>query len=267
MIKETVMTSLKAFRKVIIEKSPEILLGVAIFGSVSAVGMAIKVTPEAEFLIKEELEKISEEQEIDITEIKLKWSDYVRICWKVYLLTGIMLSTSIVAMILSNYIRAKRAGALATAFAITQETLRTYQDKVIEEVGKKKEEKIRDSVAKEKLKKHDKDNSMVVLTGYGNYLFFDAFSGRYFRSNIDEVKRALNDLNAKINKDFYASVNDFYDLLGLKPINAGDSLGWSGGLVEINFSTQISDKEHNEEPCMVIDFHYFEPFEEYKNLH
>ena len=267
MIKETIITSLKAFRKVIIEKSPEILLGVAIFGSVSAVGMAIKVTPEAESLIKEELEKIAEEQEIDISEINLKWTDYVRICWKVYLLTGIMLSTSIVAMILSNYIRAKRAGALATAFAITQETLRTYQDKVIEEVGKKKEEKIRDSIAKDKLSLHDKDNSTIILTGNGNYLFFDSFSGRYFRSNIDEVKRAQNELNAMINKDIYASVNDFYDLLNLKHISAGDSLGWSGGLVDINFSTQISDKEHNEEPCIVIDFHDFEPFEEYKSLH
>lgn len=266
MVKEALITFLKKSSKVLIEKSPEILLGVAIFGSVSAVGMAIKVTPEATELITEELENMAKEQEIDISEVELKWTDYVRICWRVYLLTGIMLTTSIIAMILSNYIRAKRAGALATAFAITQETLRTYQEKVIEEVGKKKEEKIRDEVAKEKLK--IKNDQPIILTGRGDYLCYDAFSGRYFRSNIDDVKRAQNDLNATINRDFYASVNDFYDLLGLKHVSAGDSLGWSGGLLEINFSTQMSDKDNGpEEPCMVIDFHNFEPFENYKSLH
>lgn len=267
MLKESIITFLKNSGKVLVDKSPEILLGVAIFGSVSSVAMAIKVTPEAEILIKEELERMSEEQNIDISEIKLKWTDYVKICWKVYMFTGIMLTTSIVAMILSNYIRAKRAGALATAFAITQETLRTYQDKVIEEVGKKKAEKIRDEVAKEELKKHDNDGSTIILTGLGNYLFYDSFSNNYFRSTIEDVKRAQNELNAIINRNIYANVNEFYDLLNLDRCDAGDILGWNGELVDINFSTQISDKDHNQEPCIVIDFHDTPPRSNYMSLH
>ncbi|MBQ9014469.1 MAG: hypothetical protein IJ094_13130 [Bacilli bacterium] len=267
MIKEVLVPTLKKAGKVLIEHSPDILLGVAIFGSVSAIGMAIRVTPQAEAILAEEIEKLVDEKKITSAE-ELKWYDYVRICWKVYLPTGIMLSTSIIATILSNYIRAKRAGALATAFAITQETLRTYQDKVIEEVGKKREEKIRDKVAKEKLSKHDNDGSSIIITGKGDYLIFDAFSGRYFKSNIDEVRRAQNELNAMINRDLYASVNDFYELLGIRGIEAGDTLGWSGGLMKINVSTQMSDKESGfEQPCMVIDFHDFEPFENYKSLH
>ncbi len=61
MVKETIVTFLKGTKKVVIERRLEKLLVVAIFGSISSVGMAIKVTPEAEFLIKEELEKMSEE--------------------------------------------------------------------------------------------------------------------------------------------------------------------------------------------------------------
>ncbi len=178
-----------------------------------------------------------------------------------------MLSTSIVAMVLSNYIRAKRTGAIATAFAITQETLRTYQNKVIEEVGKKKEQKIRDDITKDKLTVSDKSDKPIIITVKGNYFFYDVFSGRYFRTNMDDVRKAQNELNAMINRDIYASVNDFNDLLGLRHISAGDSLGWSGGLIDINFTTQISYRDHDEEPCMVIDFHNFEPFEDYKNFH
>lgn len=265
MLKENLSCFFKKGLKVLSEKSPEILLGVAIFGSISSVCMAVKVTPEAHEIIIDEVYKLAQEKGVDIKDIKLKWTDYVRLCWRVYLLTGVMLTTSIIAMVMSNYIRAKRAGALATAFALTQETLRTYQNKVIEEFGKKKEEKIRDEVAKEKLK--NSTSNTILLTGNGNYLFFDAFSGRYFRSNIENVRRAQNDLNAMINQEIYASVNDFYGLLDIPPIQAGDSLGWSGGLIDINFSTQISDKDHNEEPCIVIDFHSFEPFENYKSLH
>lgn len=263
-MKEFLIDFFKSAKKQILEKSPEILLGVAIFGSISSVVMAVKATPQAEQLIVEELEKISEEKDCDISDINLTYKDYIRICWKVYIITGIMLSISIVAMILSNYIKSKRAGALATAFAITQESLRTYQNKVIEEVGKKKEEKIRDKIAKDKM--NNAKDSTIILTGNGGHLFYDAFSGRYFRTTIEDVKRAQNETNNMINNDIYASVNDFYSFLGMKGVKSGDLLGWSGGMIDINFSAQISDVDHNEEPCIVIDFSNFEPFENYRDL-
>ena len=252
--------------KVLVKHSPDILLGVAIFGSCSAVVMAVKATPYAENEISAYLTRKSQEENIDIDDIELTYKDYIKLCWRIYLATGIMLSTSIVAMILSNYVRAKRAGALATAFAISQETLRSYQEEVIKEVGKKKEEKIRDNMAKKQLKEHDKDNSTVILTGGGNYLIYDSFSGRYFRSTIENIRRAENEINATINRDIYASLNDFYDLIGLPNIKAGDKLGWSGNLLKLDYSYQSSDKEHNEEPCMVISFRDFEPYEGFDKL-
>ena len=51
----------------------------------------------------------------------------------------------------------------------------------------------------------------------------------------------------------YVSVNEFYDEIGLNNTSEGDKLGWKveKGLIELNFSTQLSD---NGTPCLVIDF-------------
>lgn len=51
----------------------------------------------------------------------------------------------------------------------------------------------------------------------------------------------------------YASLNDFYDLIGLKPINVGYDLGWNidDGEIDIYFSSQLAE---DGTPCLVIDY-------------
>jgi len=52
--------------------------------------------------------------------------------------------------------------------------------------------------------------------------------------------------------DFYASLSDFYDLIGLPTTSFSDEVGWnSDRLLELQFSTVLSDDGR---PCISIDF-------------
>ena len=82
---------------------------------------------------------------------------------------------------------------------------------------------------------------------------FDVLSGRYFKSDIDLIKRVENNINKRMFNDMYISLNEFYIELGLEPIGIGDDLGWSvdKGMIDIDFSSQLAD---DGTPCLVIDY-------------
>ena len=81
---------------------------------------------------------------------------------------------------------------------------------------------------------------------------FDYMSGRYFESDIEAIRKAENELNKQMLHDLYgyASLNEFYDALGLDRVGMGDQLGWNvNHLVDLSISSQISDDGR---PCIVV---------------
>lgn len=83
------------------------------------------------------------------------------------------------------------------------------------------------------------------------YLCYDSFSDRYFRSNMDRITRALTTVDYKLNTDGYACVNDIYSELGLTPIRG--ERGWIDELsdkVDISFDSSLSSTG---EPCIVLN--------------
>ena len=61
----------------------------------------------------------------------------------------------------------------------------------------------------------------------------------------------------------YVSLNDFYYELGLENIELGEELGWNvnNGLVELNFSSQLSS---DETPCLVMNYNIAPRYDYYK---
>ena len=92
----------------------------------------------------------------------------------------------------------------------------------------------------------------------------DGFSGRYFTSTMERIRKAQNDLNYKLLNEVYASLNDLYEYLDLAPIGAGDELGWTTNhQLDLSFSSTLTEDGH---PCLVINFRN-EPMANYRNLH
>lgn len=64
-------------------------------------------------------------------------------------------------------------------------------------------------------------------TGYGDELFVEEFSGRYFLSSKLKVIQAEKRVNELFQVRGYATLNDFYDFLGLPKTELGKRLEWN----------------------------------------
>lgn len=225
--------------------SPEILIGAGISGMISSTVMAVKTTPKAMTLIKEKKKELNKDE--------LKPMEVFKAAFKCYIPSAVITVLSIGCIIAASNINHKRNAALATAYSLSESALKLYQEKVIETIGEKKEQQVRDEVAKEQITRNPASKSEVIITSNGDTLCYDVLSGRYFKSDIEKLRKVVNDLNHTMINNMCVSLNDYYDLIGLASIPTGDKLGWNANnaLVELEFSTQMADVGV---PCLVVDF-------------
>ena len=236
-------------KRVTVKHSPEILLGLGIAGMVTTTVLSVRATPKAMALIEEEkLRRYHEFDDDTLTKL-----DVVKVAWKPYIPAAITGVASISCLIGSSSVNARRMTALTAAYQLSETALSDYREKIIETIGEKKEKTVRDKVNKDKVDKNPTSKSEVIVTSKGSTLCFDPISGRYFKSDIEKIKRAINELNRKMLLENYVSLNDFYEEIGLARTSTGDRLGWNTdtGLLDLNFSSQLSEEG---KPCLVIDF-------------
>jgi hypothetical protein len=250
--------------KVAVKKhSPEILTGIGIAGMVTSTFLAVKATPKALELIEaekrsqnhknlEEAKKNGEEVYDQVT--KLKPVEVIKLTWKCYLPAAITSATSIACLVGASSVNARRNAALATAYKISETALTEYREKVVETIGESKEKHIREQVDKDKIENQPVSKNTVIVTGKGTTLCYDPIARSYFESDIERIRRAENTINKRMLQDIcgYASLNDFYDELGLDHSVMGDDLGWNvDNMLDIDFSSQITDDGR---PCIVLEF-------------
>lgn len=223
--------------------SPTILTGMGVAGVLSTAVLAVGATPKALMILDdhrfEELDK----------------KDIVQLTWRCYIPAAIMGGISIACIISANSVNLKRNAALASVYSLTDKTLREYQSKVVEVIGENKANKIKDDIAKDYIENDPVGSREIQETDNGETLCYDATSGRYFRSDIDDIRRALNELNRQLLNDSYmfVTLNEAYFELGLSSTKTGDLLGWhmDDGTIEPSFSSQITE---DGKPCVVFDF-------------
>ncbi len=227
--------------------SPELLTGIGIAGMVTTVVLAVRATPKALRLIDEKKADIPEEETIPRIEA-------VKAAWKVYVpavLTGIL---STICLIGANSVNQRRNAAIAAAYSLSESALKEYREKVVETIGERKEQAIRDDIAKNRIAENPVRE--VIVSDRGSTLCYDSLSGRYFKSDIEKLRRIVNDLNRRMRDEMFISLNDFYcavDNLDLGPTKLGDMLGWNidKGYIDLNFSSQLTT---DGTPCLVLDY-------------
>ena len=225
--------------------SPEILIGIGISGMIYSTVMAVKSTPKAMILVKKKKKELKKNE--------LKPVETFKAAFKCYIPSAVITVLSVSCIMAASNINHKRNAALATAYSLSESALKLYQEKVIETIGEKKEQQIRDEVAKEQITQNPVTKNEVIITESGNTLCYDSLSGRYFKSDIEKLRKAVNELNHSMLANMSASLNDYYDLINLKGIPHGERLGWNANraLVELTFSAQLAE---DGVPCLVVDF-------------
>lgn len=226
--------------------SPEILTGIGIAGMISATVMAVKATPKA-LSIKEKVKAETTGEEKPKEKVKA-----VMQCYKPYIPATIVGAASIGCLVGASATNLRRNAALATAYTLSETTLREYQEKVVETIGEKKEKAVREAVIKDKLDGSPVRDVVITEKG-GNTICYDVLSGRYFKSDRDKIMHAMNELNRRMRDENNISLNEFYYELGLDGTKMGDMLGWNidDGYIDIAFSSQL---DANGTPCLVMDY-------------
>ena len=257
---------LKSTQSMLKKHSPEILTGIGIAGMVTTVILAVKATPKAMILIEHAgYEKGSNEDPcMDMEYTSLTKIEMVKVAWKPYVPAVITGVCSIACIIGASSVNVRRNAALATAYTISETALKEYKDKVLETIGEKKEKNVRDSIAQDKVDRDPVLKKEIIVTKTGDTLCYDAMSGRYFKSDMETLKRVENELNRRLLEDGFVCLNDLYDLIGgdMDPIRIGDDLGWDSrtGLINLSFSSILAS---DGTPCLVVDFSVAPTYEFY----
>lgn len=248
----SIKIALKKIGRGIEKESPTILIGLGVTGLFTTAIMAVRATPKALYLLEQEREKRKREQADPEAISKI---DIVKITWKCYIPSALVGLTTVGCFVGAHSINLRRNAVLAGLYSVAEASLQEYQEKVIETIGENKERKLREGIIEDRLKENPVSKNEIFLTGKGKVLFYDSWSGRYFESEMETVRKIQNDLNHKLltGQEAYLPLNSFYYDLGIPSVDSGEDIGWSfdEGMLDIKFTTKIAD---NGIPCIVIEY-------------
>jgi hypothetical protein len=165
-------------------------------------------------------------------------------------LTG---AASITAIIFSHRMSAQKAAALAAAYGLSRQQFDEYREKVAEKLTGPKRDAVDAELAQDRANRTP-GGDLIVVAG-GDVLCFDQPSGRYFRSSMEKIRRAVNSCNEHILAGHeYIDLNHFYEELELPPTTWGNEVGFNANnLVELTYTAIISP-EDQQTPVIAIDF-------------
>lgn len=247
---------MKISEKFVSDNAPAILTGIGVIGTAATAYLTGKATVQAVKKIEEK--KFIKHLNETATTVKkreepLDKLEIVKLTWTCYIPPVASAAITIGSIVMANRINTKRAAAMALAYSASQKTIEEYKEKVVEKFGKNKEQQIRDDIAQDTVDRNPVGKNEVIITGGGEVLCYDKYTGRYFMSSMETLKRAENEMNFNVLNNNYAYLNDFYRYIGLPTVPMGEEVGWMRDMQFIlDISTTISE---NQKPCLVVEYH------------
>jgi hypothetical protein len=177
--------------------------------------------------------------------------------WKLYIPPALSTVFTVGSMVVATKLGSKKVLAAQVALGASQQKLAEYTEKVVEEFGPRKDTAIKDKIAEDKIKNNPAPSQDVMMTGPGHVLTCELYTGRYFVCDMETLRRAQNTVNDKLLRHDYASLSDFYHLVGLKGTTTSSDIGWSSDkLMELTFTAVMADDGR---PCIAFDYNYTKP--------
>ena len=240
----------KSVGDVLKRRSPEILTGLGIAGMGASVVLAISATSRAKDALEHEAyTRTHDGGEIDYKQFTFK--EKAKLTWKYYIPAAISFTAGAGCVIFASRTNLKRNAALAAAYSVTETALQDYKAAAKEVLGDRKEEVVEEKAKKIAAERHDFHEGNYILSGT-QVTCYDPWSDRDFPYDLDELKRAIEDLSYQLRDEEFVTLNEFYDLANLNRTKAGEVLGWNadGGPIRPRFSTTLI----HDKPCLVLGF-------------
>lgn len=223
--------------------SPLILTSVASAGVLATAVASVRSSLEADKKLRDVEESLHVDAEgtpyVVVDELEFK--ERFKLVWMNYIPPVAIGAATIACVIGAHQSNARRNAALVTAYTLADNALKEYKDKVVETFGENKERKVVDAIAQDRVTANP-PSSQVIITGGGDVLCYESLSGRYFRSDMESMRKAQNDFNSFLLSDMYSSLNAFWELLHIPATQMGEELGWNCDVqLDLQFSTIMSE--------------------------
>jgi len=259
------------------EKSPVLLFGIGIVGVTATAVLASRATlklgdvlEKAEQADKEINDELTDDGAISSEhpngkewmqrKTRLRFQTAIEVA-KLYAPSVIVGVASVGALTCSHIILRRRNVALASAYAVAQKGLDDYRNRVRKDQGPEKDREYMYGLGEREIVEETDTGPVVsTISGYDQLAIknnphtyarvFDS-ENKHFRPDIpNENQFFLNNIRSMaqelLDRRGYVFLNEVYDMLGFKPTEAGQVVGW--------VSTPKLDAEGNQENDCFIDF-------------
>lgn len=217
--------------------SPTILTFLGAAGVVATSIAAAKATPKAMAL----LEKTKEEKGEELTKLEI-----VKVAGPAYIPAVAIGASTIACIFGANALNKKTQASIMSAYALLDTSYKRYKSKIKELYGENSDRNVKKEIAKDKFKDND------IHINNEKILFFDFYSLRYFESTERLVLKAENRVNELLKLYGRASLNDFYESLGMPTAYTGYELWWNvQKCPSVEFTHDITTMDDGLECCVI----------------
>lgn len=228
--------------QVLKSNSPAILTALGVSGTITTAYLTGKASYRAAQRLSEEPAWLSNREKAELV-------------WDLYVPAAFSGAFTIGCIVGATRISSKRAAAAYSIVTLSEKAFEEYREKVVEKLGERKEQEVRDEIAQSRVDSHPGGSAIVV--GSGNVLCCELFTMRYFQSDMESLRKAENNINAKLNQHDYATLDDFYYMVGLGFTSDSGSIGWqSDRLMSLDFTTTLTG---DGKPCLAFGYNYTRP--------
>ena len=226
---------------VISRNSPAILTGLGCAGVLTTAILTGRATLQASEILK-----------MEAPNEQLPPADIVKLTWKVFIPPVLVGASSIACIIGANTINTHRNAALAALYSLSETAFREYKEKVVEEIGRNKELKVRDSIAQDRVTTNPVGDRTIIFTGNGEVLCYDALCDRYFKSSAEKIRQQVLELNEDLRNEMWLDLNDLYYAIGLPSTKLGNQVGFDidKGYIQVDYTGTLTPEG---QPCLSID--------------
>jgi hypothetical protein len=148
-------------------------------------------------------------------------SEKIKKTWKCYIPSSLIATSTILCIIYSDKVSMNEKIALLNTLTTVQDHYRTLRESVDDTCNAETKEEVMKNTVKSKVPKD------LYIERTGEKIFYEEYTCNFFSSTIDKVLKAEYLFNKQLSVVGHASLNEFYRLLGIPGIEAGEYLGWS----------------------------------------
>lgn len=171
----------------------------AMLGLATTTGLAIDATVKAI--------KLCEKKEIKGRK------EVIKTVWRLYIPAVGAFVVTTVSIIGNAHINARRLATVTGLYAMSQADLKALKEKAKEVLGERKEERMEDDIAKERLNKViPAQQDQIIETGHGNKLFMEWLTGQLIRTSPEHVEAVAERMDNQFSKEVDGVVEVSYYL-------------------------------------------------------